>query len=686
MSMRTLLLLALPLVGFAALAAPAPSRKPAIGPDAVRSVTARLIERLGQVHAERIRTGVAQAARRWFAEDGDETAFATFCDESFLTRDEDLQRTFTRLQQVCEQVDGHLHEVRRMLTTPLDLDTGPVSSLDQRFGELDLTAHVADDLFKTKVAFVALLNFPVHSLQDRLTQGATWSRQTWARSRMMDRFDQRVPAQIAQETTRAFTRADKYIADYYIRMGRLVTPSGEAIFPPDLRVITHWGLRDELGSRYGEQDGLAKQRMIQKVMERIVRQEIPAAVIDNGDLTWCPETNEVKAAPGANAALAKNATAREPDTRYAKLLEVFHAVAKTDPYSPTAPTFIDRRFELDRQIPEAQVEALLASVLGSPEVRDLGKLIATRLGRPLEPFDIWYSGFKARSGRSEADLDRIVGEKYPSVASFEQDLPRILRDLGFSAEKATWLAERVVVDPSRGAGHASGAVRREDKAHLRTRIPSAGMDYKGYNIAIHEFGHNAEQVFSLNGMDEWFLSGVPNNAFTEALAFVFQGRDLKLLGLASSEADARSNEALATLWATYEIGGVGLVDMNVWRWMYAHPDATPAQLRVATLQIARDVWNRYFAPVFGVRDQELLAVYSHMIVYGLYLPDYSLGHIIAFQVAAKLGSGPMFGTEFERIARQGRLTPEAWMRGAVGQPLSGEALLAEARAALAAVK
>ena len=76
-----------------------------------------------------------------------------------------------------------------------------------------------------------------------------------------------------------------------------------------------------------------------------------------------------------------------------------------------------------------------------------------------------------------------------------------------------------------------GAVRREDKAHLRTRILAGGMNYKGYNIAIHELGHNVEQSFSLNEIDHWTMNGVPNNAFTEALAFVFQARDLELLGL-----------------------------------------------------------------------------------------------------------------------------------------------------------
>jgi oligoendopeptidase F len=118
--------------------------------------------------------------------------------------------------------------------------------------------------------------------------------------------------------------------------------------------------------------------------------------------------------------------------------------------------------------------------------------------------------------------------------------------------------------------------------------------------------------------------------------------------------------------------------MGVWRWMYAHPDAKPAELREATLQIAREVWNKYYAPIFGVKDVEILAIYSHMISNGLYLPDYALGHIIAFQVARVFGQGS-FGDEFERVAKQGRLTPDAWMRGAVGGPLSAQALLDEAK-------
>jgi hypothetical protein len=680
---RSLLLAAVLLM--AAPILPAAESRPALPPEAIQSVTASLVAQHGQAHSARVERGVRQVAERWWPEDGDAGAFAEFCESFFITDPADLSRAFTRIQHVLEQVDGHLHEVRRELTTPLDLDTGPVGPVDRLFAGWDPSAHLTDDLFRSKVAFLALLNFPVHTLADRLEAGPGWDREAWARSRMMDRFSYRVPAPVVQEITRAFTEADQYIADYNIRMDRLRATDGRQLFPDGLRLITHWGLRDELASHYGAPGGLEKQRTIHSVMERIIRQEIPRAVIDNPDLLWEPVRNSVQPAAGVEAAAADLAGDREPDTRYAKLLDVFHAVRAVDPYSPTAPTFIARRFEQDRQMPEAEVEALLVSILASDEVKQLAGLIEKRLGRKLEPFDIWYSGFKPRGRYSEAELDAAVRPKYPTVEHFQNDLPRILRDLGFSAERAAWLSERIVVDPSRGAGHAMGAVRREDRAHLRTRVGAGGMDYKGYNIAIHELGHNVEQVFSLNGIDHWWLNGVPNNAFTEAFAFVFQARDLELLGMPSGGEEARHQEALYTLWATYEIGGVSLVDMRVWRWMYEHPDATPAQLREAVVEIARDVWNAYFAPVFGVRDQVTLAVYSHMIVYGLYLPDYAVGHMIAFQVADALQKGD-FGQEFERMARQGRLTPDAWMRGAVGGPISADALKAAARAALAAAR
>jgi oligoendopeptidase F len=231
-----------------------------------------------------------------------------------------------------------------------------------------------------------------------------------------------------------------------------------------------------------------------------------------------------------------------------------------------------------------------------------------------------------------------------------------------------------------------GAYRRGDNPHLRTRVAAGGMDYKGYNIAVHEMGHNVEQVFSLKHIDYYTLQGVPNTAFTEALAFVFQAKDLELLGLSKPNDESRALQALNDFWATYEIAGVGLVDMEVWRWMYAHPDATPAQLKEATLGIAKDIWNKYYAPILGKRDVVLLGIYSHMIHSFLYLPDYPIGHLIAHQIEEKMEKVGAIGPEFERITKIGSVTPDLWMKTATGAPVGAEALLHAAEKALTVVK
>jgi hypothetical protein len=680
---RTLVVASVWLIAGVALAASAP--KPAIGPEVVERTVTTLVAKHGPTQETRIREGVAQVAQRWWADDGDGAAFASFCESNFVADPAQLAAAAARFERVFEQTEGRLHEVRRELLTPLDLDTGPVQPVDRLLATLDLGAHLRDDLFANRTAFFALLNFPVHTLAERLRLGGAWDRDAWARSRMMDRFADRVPAPVLQEVTRATTAGDQYIAGYYVRLDRLRSEDGKQLFPEGLRVITHWGLRDELASHYGEPDALARQRLIQRVMERIVRQEIPRAVIDNGDLLWFPESNRVAPAAAAAAGAAAGNAEREPDARYVCWIENFRAMRGVDPYTPGTPTAISRACELGRQIPEAETEKLLVTVLSAPEVKQIGALISSRLGRPLEPFDVWYAGFKSRAGYREEELDRIVRSKYPTAASFQADLPRILRDLGFTAERAQWLAERIVVDASRGSGHAMGAARREDQAHLRTHVSAGGMDYKGYNIAVHEFGHNVEQVFSLNGVDRWFLAGVPASGFSETFAYAFQARDLELLGLGGPSEEARRTAALGALWVTWEIGGVSLIDLRAWNWLYAHPDATPAQFRDAVTAIAREVWNAYFAPVIGVRNSDLLAVYSHMVAYPLYLPDYFIGHLIEAQVGEKL-KGPSFGAEFERMARQGTITPDAWLRGAVGESLSAEPLLCAARAALAAAK
>jgi hypothetical protein len=647
-----------------------------------------LVAKHGEAQRARVERGVRQVLSLWRAEDGDAKALAALLTTHFAAEPARREALLGRFEAALEALEGGVVEQNRALARWATLDLGPMMPVDELFSAYDAGAHVVDDLFATKLGFVALLNFPVTTLEERLRDGARWSRLEWAEARLAGRFARRVPAAVNQEVARAAADAELYIAGLNIHMHHVLV-DGKRLFPKGMRLLSHWNLRDQIKADYATKDGLARQRAIAKVMDRIVTATLPAAVVDDPRVDWDPFTNAVRPAPketieSGAAPLARVDAAREEDVRYARLLAAFRAVRGADPYSPVAPTHIARKFELEREIPEARVTALLEEVLGSPLLPRLAKAVEARLGRKLEPFDLWYDGFRPRSRFDEKELDRMTKARYPTAQAFEKDLPNVLAKLGFAPERARWLAERIVVEPARGSGHALGAGRRGDFPHLRTRVGKDGMDYKGFNIAVHELGHNVEQVFSLYEVDHTLLAGVPNTAFTEALAFVFQARDLEVLGLGKADAEAERLLALNDLWMTAEIAGVGLVDVAVWRWMYAHPDAKPAELREATLAIARDVWNRHFAPLFGVRDVTLLAVYSHMISSFLYLPDYPLGHLIASQIEEHVKAKGNLGAEFERMAKFGSVTPDLWMRNATGEPVSAKALLGAAERALAA--
>jgi oligoendopeptidase F len=217
---------------------------------------------------------------------------------------------------------------------------------------------------------------------------------------------------------------------------------------------------------------------------------------------------------------------------------------------------------------------------------------------------------------------------------------------------------------------------RDVPSRLRTRVGKDGMDYKGFNIAVHEMGHNVEQTLSLNDIDHTLLQGVPNTAFTEAIAFVFQAHDLQLLGLETQDSRGEAMKVLDDFWGTYEIAAVALVDMAIWHWMYDHPDATPAELKEAAIQISKDIWNTYCAPVFDKTDIVLLGVYSHIIHSFLYIPDYPLGHLIAFQIEEQMKKAGNVGSEVERMAVVGNVAPDIWMKEATGSPVGAEAMLA----------
>jgi oligoendopeptidase F len=114
----------------------------------------------------------------------------------------------------------------------------------------------------------------------------------------------------------------------------------------------------------------------------------------------------------------------------------------------------------------------------------------------------------------------------------------------------------------------------------------------------------------------------------------------------------------------YELWAFSL-DNEVWQWMYDHPNATANDLKEAVIELSKEIWNEYYAPVFGIKDQTILAIYSHSIDAPLYLSAYPLGYLIHYQLNNHF-KGKDFGTEVARIIALGSLTPLFWLKKAVG--------------------
>lgn len=628
----------------------------------------------------RFEKGVIRAKELWNKSDGNIKDFEVFIQNNFYPQGKELDTLFEKIQRNLEIINGHFNKMMLDIKMPVALDWGPITDIDRMFDSFDPSSHFESDMYKNKIAFITLLNFPYYSLYEKIKNENKWSRKQWAHARLGDLFTSRIKSRLLQDFAKVNSEADAYIYDYYIHMGNIIDNNGNHPFPKELKLITHWNLRDELKSQYAnEKDGLRKQELIYFIMQRIITQDIPLKFINNDEYDWNPITNK----------LYKDRTEikfeKEPNTRYQKILNQFEAFKEIDKYSPSMPTYILRKFTGEMEMSFDEVEDLFISFVSSPTVKKVADLIKNRLGRDLQPFDIWYDGFKSRSTINEEELNKITKKLYPDAKSIKEDLPHILVKLGWNEKRAKYISDKIEVDPSRGAGHAWGAEMKGVSARLRTKISQDGMDYKGYNIAIHEFGHNVEQTLSLYDIDYYMLNGVPNTAFTEALAFVFQMRDLELLGIDSKDPNKHNLYVLDNFWSTYEIMGASLVDQRTWKWLYENPNATKAELNEAVNDISKEVWNEFYSPVFGVKNSNILGVYSHMISYPLYLSAYPIGHLIEFQIEQYI-KGKNLGTEFERMAKIGKLTPNKWMREATGNNISTEPLINETEKALTNIK
>lgn len=639
---------------------------------------AAVAARHGPAAADRAAAGIARAAARWRDDDGSAEAFAALCAEHWVEEADDRARLLDRLEAVIDAVDGHLYEIRRALRRWTDLEGPALPAFDGLAAVFDPAPGLDDQWYAQRLAFAALLNFDAPDLATMQAAGHAWSADDWAAARVAQRFRSRLSPALGHARRAALHAADDFVNAQHVQVGHLVDADGRRVGGLGRPLVAHWLVRQAIRDGYRAADpaaGRARQRALAWVMRRTIDGTLPRAQLAPGaDAPWDPAANTI-----AGQAVAEGA--QLGPERYARWLALFRVAQAEDAEDPTSGSAIERACDRDREIAAADVERILVDLLDAPERRTIEAWLVERLGRPLEPFDIYFDA--ALPGVDAADLDARVAERFPDAAALEAALPDILGGLGFGPADADFLGRRVRVEIARGAGHASPPGIAERPAWLRTNGRGGRLDWSSFDIALHELGHNVEQLVSLHRVPRPALRGVPNTACSEAFAFLFQAEARRVLGLADDAGQARAAAAVTveTALDALQIAGPALLELDVWRWLDAHPDADAAALRDAVLERADARWRRHYG-AYGDDPYALLAAYQHMIAYPLYLPNYAIGHVIGHQIRRHLADGDM-AAETLRICAIGRLTPALWLERAVGAALDARGLVADAAAAVA---
>ena len=485
-----------------------------------------------------------------------------------------------------------------------------------------------------------------------------------------------VPAELrlAQMTARAESEA--LVNGYNFLLDRIDFGDPAVTFPPGTRLISHWGLRDYLTNLNGSPGALPRQLAILELMERVVRGEVPAEALDNNQLLWDLPNGLLHNGDSHKAV-------REGARRWQPFREVFAVQRQIDRHT-RRPNLIETRFLENRRMTEERVEGILTSILSSPLIGRIAHYVESRLGRSIQPFDMYFKRFQPEDSMDVERLDTLVRSRYPAREALQADLSNILRQLGWDEPEAERISGRIRIDPSRSAGHAWPPGTDTDLQLLRMRIPPTGVDWQEFGTFMHELGHCVEGVLTSYGMPYHLLWGVPNTAFTEAFAFTFQDLALDILGETSE--NNIEIEMLQRVWEAFEIAGPALTEMRLFRWLYEHPDASAEDIHTNAARIGDELWAEFHAPVFGDNGYGLMSVYSHMLWGDFYLAEYPLGYVIAYQVrrylAGQLAAGKSLAGEMTRMCHQGAIYPDAWMTGAVGEPVSVAPMLLDAEAAL----
>ena len=626
-----------------------------------------LVTKYGKRFARDIEEGVKNVGKLWISEDGDDSEFYNFCTSHYVPKGEERDVYLKKCDNMLEIWQGRLGEIATEFSKGQILDLGPLTPFDTLLARHNPYAHTNDDMFESKIAFFFQLNFK-RAEYSKENAKETWKRAEWVTCRLSEIGEERIPAEISKKCWDISKTSENYIDNYYIHLNNVIY-NGQDLFENYKPLSVHWGLRDEIRALYTrnneDKKNIERQRAIFNILESVIIGNIPKEVINENNYKWDLNKNSIH----KKADSLQEKISPEETERYEFMNKHLQINLELDKYS-NYKSILSRSFMKEKEIPKDDIKNLLKEILAYPDLKRLSKFLEKKLNRKLEPFDIWFKDFHSVCVPEE-QKDEAVHKYFKNIDVFQAKIPKILTSLGFSKTKAEDIASRIIVENSRGSGHAAGPPARWDIARLRTHAPDRNLNWKSFFIAMHELGHNVEQVISSCFIDWYVMAGVPNTAFTEGFAFVFADRANEMIKSESLDCDMY---AFDRYFQAYEMSGIALTEIEIWEWLYDHPHVSVEELKQTVIYIANDVWKKYFAKYFGENKNGILSIYSHNILDPLYIPNYVVGYVIAYQIHNYLKDKKL-GKEMERMCLLGRLTPQEWMKKAIGEKISALPLL-----------
>ena len=568
----------------------------------------------------RLERGKKQVAAMWRAEDGSAAEQKKFVGDEFVATGAALDGMFARYEEILEQLDGHFLEIERALQRHVELDLGPVDLARQAHGRARSGGAPDGRSVRVEDRDRRAAQLPAHDAAAAPRRGRQMVAAAMGGSAAGAALRAaRAGGGAGQDRGAGVGRRTCTSPNTTSSMHHLVDASGARPFPRGMRLISHWNLRDELKADYAAKAWAAEAADDRAGHGAHRRPDDPEDRHQQRDASIgirSPTRSRRRRPRRSRRARlpAKIDPAREPDTRYRVLLDDFLASRAADPFTPTTPTMIARRFDHDREIPEARFVAMMEEVLTSPLAPRIAKLIeqaARPQARAVRPLvrRLPRARDASRGRARRADAQALSDARRPSKTTSRA----CLTQLGFAPDRAKFFASHIVVDPSRGAGHAhavGAARRRSAPAHARRggRHELQGLQHRG----PRDRTQRRADLLALSTSTTRFCRACPTPRSPRRWRSSSRRATSSCSGSASPTPSRSACAPSATIWQTFEIAGVALVDLAVWHWMYAHPKATPAELRDATVGIAKSTWNKYYAPILGTTR---LAAPRHLLAH-----------------------------------------------------------------------